>query len=96
MREPWDNEAFTLVQSLELHRSSIWELKYSIHSRKIKGDKGSSCLIPLVGENDGSFSPLNNKKEEDDNMQLMMSLTMFMGNPKWRRNFLMKYHLSLL
>ena len=94
MRDPWANEAFTLVQILESHGSLIWELKYSIHSRKIKGDTRFPCLIPLVGEKEGSFSPLNNKKEEDDDMQLMMSLTMFMGNPKWR-NFLMNHHSSL-
>ena len=62
----------------------------------MKGDSGSPCLIPLDGVKGGSFSPLNSREVEEEEMQLIINLVMFGGNPKQVSTLRIKHHSSLL
>ena len=61
----------------------------------MKGDSESPCLIPLEGAKGESFSPLKSKEVEEEEMQLIINLIVFGGNPKQVSTLRMKHHSSL-
>ena len=63
--------------------------------QKMKGDSRSPYLIPLEGVKGGSFSPLKSREVKEEEMQLIINLVMFGGNPKQVSTFRMKHHSSL-
>ena len=85
-------EAFTLSQSSSLHFLLIRELRSSIQRIKIYGEIGSPCLSPLKGWNSSSYSPLNKRKTEVEEIQLRISFTVSLWKPRLNNTFLTKLH----
>ena len=73
-------EAFKGVQDPSTHFCLIRWPKYSIHKMKMYGDKGSPCLMPLVGSKGSKAPPFTKMAVLGDVMQLIIILRIFGGN----------------
>ena len=84
-------EAFNFTQSSKSHFLSM-RPKNSMHSRNKYGECGSPYQSPLKVKKESNLPPLTNREVEVEETQLIISLMMAIGKPKWRSTCLTKLH----
>ena len=88
-------EAFTGFHRPSSHFSWINRPRYSMHMMNMYRNRGSPCLIPLVGENDSKLPPLKRMEVVTVVMQLMIISMRLLGKLNMLNMFFIKLHSSL-